>query len=138
MQNTWRHALAGLTHYADGAVEYMELERFEREFELYHQVIRIPFFQSYRKWKSFIEWKTNVKTHLKPLEEKLETYLRAIMKTNLKIMISSQPMSDSADPWPRPCATPSIKNPRNRKMLRTAKKVSSMAAVASLPARAVR
>ena len=41
----------------------MPLEQFEREFALYHRVIRIPFFQSYRTWKSFAEWKTNVKSH---------------------------------------------------------------------------
>ena len=41
----------------------MPLKQFEREYQLYQHVICIPFFTSYRKWKSFVEWKTTVKTH---------------------------------------------------------------------------
>jgi len=59
-----------------GATEFTSLGQFEREFFLYSYVKTIPFFKSYRLWKSFKDWKTNVRARkvsscIENLEENL-------------------------------------------------------------------
>ena len=44
-----------------GESEFTSLEQWEREYRLFGQLHRIPFFKKYRKWKGFSVWKKSVR-----------------------------------------------------------------------------
>ena len=46
----------GIAHFYKGEVNFISLETWERDFYLYRRLKRIPFFNKYRKWKSFSLW----------------------------------------------------------------------------------
>lgn len=52
---------AGITHFTGKDSEFSSLEQWEREYRLFGQMNRIPFFSKYRIWKSFVVWKKNVR-----------------------------------------------------------------------------
>ena len=45
---------------ANGQGTYTPINQWKREYELYHQLLKIPFFARYRKWKCFKLWKNTV------------------------------------------------------------------------------
>ena len=51
----------GVSHVVDGHIEHWSIRAFEREFALFHKMIRLPFFERYPIWKAFNFWRTNVK-----------------------------------------------------------------------------
>ena len=50
----------GITHFCGDDSEFTSIHQYEREYYLYNMVTSIPFFQKYRKWKTFVTWKKNV------------------------------------------------------------------------------
>ncbi|GBG25533.1 Dynein heavy chain 6, axonemal [Hondaea fermentalgiana] len=48
-------------HYPNGSTDFVSMHQFEREFYLFSQINRIDFFRKYRIWKSFKDWKRNVR-----------------------------------------------------------------------------
>ena len=52
---------SGMTHFTGVNSDFTPLHQWEREYGLFHQMRRIPFFAKYRAWKTFSVWKKNVK-----------------------------------------------------------------------------
>jgi dynein heavy chain len=52
----------GVTHYSGGAVYASSLDQWEREHNIFHAIFEIPFFQKFRRWKTFYYWKRHVRT----------------------------------------------------------------------------
>ena len=51
----------GLTTQLDmDEVEFVPLDDFEREYQIYNQIVSLPFFSQYHKWKGFTQWKNEV------------------------------------------------------------------------------
>ncbi|KAE9347052.1 Dynein heavy chain 6, axonemal [Phytophthora rubi] len=50
----------GVTHFAPDGVEFLPLQRFERENYIYSLLTKLPFFKKYRIWKRFTIWKRAV------------------------------------------------------------------------------
>ncbi|KAJ3357634.1 Dynein heavy chain 6, axonemal, partial [Kappamyces sp. JEL0680] len=51
----------GVTHInSSGQGTFTPIAQWKREYELYHQLLKIPFFSRYRKWKCFTLWKNTV------------------------------------------------------------------------------
>eukprot|EP01029_Cantina_marsupialis_P009144 TRINITY_DN2137_c0_g5_i1.p1 TRINITY_DN2137_c0_g5~~TRINITY_DN2137_c0_g5_i1.p1 ORF type:complete len:3984 (-),score=1416.37 TRINITY_DN2137_c0_g5_i1:203-12154(-) len=66
----------GITHFVGNDSEFTSLAQWEREYHLFNVVRRIPFFEKYRKWKSFRVWRKNVSyfkigEHKKVLKDQL-------------------------------------------------------------------
>lgn len=63
--NYYTLSKAGITHFQgdNGTVssEFTHLEQFEREHYIFSLLSQLPFFQKYKKWKKFIQWKQNVR-----------------------------------------------------------------------------
>ena len=52
---------SGVTHFVGVASsDFVSLPQFEREFRLFHSIMRIPFFRKYRAWKAFTQWKKGI------------------------------------------------------------------------------
>ena len=51
----------GVTETVGSSVDFVPLPDFEREYYLYHTIIRIPFFAKYRRWKAFTEWRRGIR-----------------------------------------------------------------------------
>lgn len=52
---------AGVTHFQGVAnSEFSDLAHFEREYRLFHAIMRIPFFKKQRVWKAFTGWKKGI------------------------------------------------------------------------------
>ena len=47
----------GVTYYTDGVTEFLTLEEWDREYNLYKRLKKINFFNQYKKWKNFSLWK---------------------------------------------------------------------------------
>ena len=47
----------GVTYYTDGSTEFLSLEEWDREYNLYKRLKKINFFNQYKKWKNFSLWK---------------------------------------------------------------------------------
>ena len=54
-------SLQGITHNATDEVEFTKLSRWEKEYKYYQNLIRIPTFANFRKWKAFVVWRRNVR-----------------------------------------------------------------------------
>ncbi|KAI4873222.1 hypothetical protein NFI96_025127 [Prochilodus magdalenae] len=52
----------GVTHYCEGQVDFLPLERWEQEYRYHRRLLRIPAFALFRKWKAFRVWRTNVRS----------------------------------------------------------------------------
>jgi dynein heavy chain, axonemal len=52
---------AGITHFRNSDSDFTSLDRWEREFILFHRIKSINFFKKYRQWKSFTVWKRAIK-----------------------------------------------------------------------------
>ncbi|KAH8057234.1 dynein light chain binding protein [Aureococcus anophagefferens] len=52
---------SGMTHFTGVNSDFTPLHQWEREYGLFHEMRRIPFFAKYRAWKTFSVWKKNVK-----------------------------------------------------------------------------
>ncbi|XP_072525800.1 dynein axonemal heavy chain 6 [Salminus brasiliensis] len=52
----------GVTHYCEGQVDFLPLERWEQEYHYHRRLLRIPAFALFRKWKAFRVWRTNVRS----------------------------------------------------------------------------
>lgn len=48
-------------HHPGGGTDFVSMQQYEREYYLFSQITRISFFHKYRMWKSFKEWKHNVR-----------------------------------------------------------------------------
>ncbi|XP_054978204.1 dynein axonemal heavy chain 6 [Sorex araneus] len=51
-----------VTHILSYDIEYNELERWEQEYLYHRELIKIPIFSLFRKWKAFTVWKKNVRS----------------------------------------------------------------------------
>ena len=47
-----------MTHYSNGELDYISLQEWQRDQEMYRKIIRIPFYEKYRRWKMFSMWKS--------------------------------------------------------------------------------
>ena len=47
----------GVTYFVNGTTDFLTLDEWEREYQLYNSVMAIPFFKTYKKWKNFSLWK---------------------------------------------------------------------------------
>ena len=47
----------GIVHFVNGDTTFLTIPEWEREMRLYRSIKRKPFFQKYKKWKTFSEWK---------------------------------------------------------------------------------
>ncbi|GMI17677.1 hypothetical protein TrLO_g10552 [Triparma laevis f. longispina] len=50
----------GITCENAGSIEFVSLPDFEREYQIYNQISKLPFFRQYHKWKGFTQWKNTV------------------------------------------------------------------------------
>ena len=51
----------GITRVSQGESDFTTLEHFEHEYSLYDGIMKLHFFQRYRKWKNFTVWKKNIR-----------------------------------------------------------------------------
>lgn len=54
--------LQGVTHFFKGTAEFVTLDAWLRERDIYSKMMNIPFFARFRAWKSYTAWKKNVRT----------------------------------------------------------------------------
>ena len=47
----------GVTYFTDGVTEFLSLDEWDREYNLYKRLKNIKFFNQYKKWKNFSLWK---------------------------------------------------------------------------------
>ena len=52
---------ASVTRFVDNVAEFTSLEQWEREHDLFEQIIQIPLFKQYRMWKAYSVWRRNVR-----------------------------------------------------------------------------
>ena len=88
---------AGVTSYANDEGDFISLERWMDECKIFNQVVEIPFFAKYRKWKTFFFWwkyvrktliagcKQHLLENLFLLNKDLSEPLIAIRKTSFAI-----------------------------------------------------
>ena len=55
--NYYTLSAQGLTHFHKGQVLFTPLDQWQREYYLFTSMMNIPFFNRYKKWKSFRIWK---------------------------------------------------------------------------------
>ena len=48
---------SGVTHFADGSVEFTPLDQWEREYHLFNQISQLNVFRMYKLWKGWATWK---------------------------------------------------------------------------------
>jgi len=51
-------SIRGVTHYANGELDYQDLSDWQRDQEMYRKIIQIAFFEKYQRWKLFSVWKS--------------------------------------------------------------------------------
>lgn len=51
-------SIRGVTHYANGELDYQDLSEWQRDQEMYRKIIKISFFEKYQRWKLFSVWKS--------------------------------------------------------------------------------
>ncbi|CAM9277540.1 unnamed protein product [Ascophyllum nodosum] len=61
-QDYYTLSRAGITRLGDSSGDFTPLDRWEKEYAIFHEIKRIPFFERYRRWKSYTVWKRIVKT----------------------------------------------------------------------------
>lgn len=54
---------AGVTQFTGNSAEFAELSTWEREFRIFHEIRALPVFSNYKRWKSFIIWRSLVRRH---------------------------------------------------------------------------
>jgi dynein heavy chain len=55
------HLEKGITHFDNrGHGEFTNLKQWLREYQLFHNLLKIPFFAKYRAWKCFSQWRQSV------------------------------------------------------------------------------
>ncbi|XP_051785909.1 dynein axonemal heavy chain 6 [Erpetoichthys calabaricus] len=72
----------GVTHNLFGEVDYLDLPRWEKEYTCHRNLLKIPIFALFRKWKAFKVWRKNV------LSKKINTS-RTALQNNLFIVNDS-------------------------------------------------
>ena len=90
---------AGVTHFIDGQAEFTPLDQWEREYNLYNQIITLDVFRQYKLWKGFATWKKCVRhkktRHCKQmLERNLYILNPVFQKSLLKISNFCHQLSD--------------------------------------------
>ncbi|KAH8045613.1 dynein light chain binding protein [Aureococcus anophagefferens] len=55
---------SGMTHFTGVNSDFTPLHQWEREYGLFHEMRRIPFFAKYRAWKTFSVWKKRSGTRI--------------------------------------------------------------------------
>jgi dynein heavy chain len=50
-------SIRGVTHYSNGELDFISLQEWQRDQEMYRKIIMIPFFERYGHWKMFSVWK---------------------------------------------------------------------------------
>lgn len=51
-------SIRGVTHYANGELDYQDLSEWQRDQEMYRKIVQIKFFARYQHWKMFSVWKS--------------------------------------------------------------------------------
>ncbi|XP_036080207.1 dynein heavy chain 6, axonemal isoform X2 [Rousettus aegyptiacus] len=51
-----------ITHIYNDDIEFIEIDRWEQEYLYHRELIKIPIFSLFRKWKAFNVWKKNVRS----------------------------------------------------------------------------
>lgn len=60
----------GVTRIYDGDTEFTDLDRWEQEYKFYCKLVKISAFKLFRKWRSFMVWRTNVTRHKTEIRRK--------------------------------------------------------------------
>lgn len=58
--NYYTLSAQGLTHFHKGQVLFTPLDQWQREYYLFTSMMNIPFFNQYKKWKTFRSWKKSI------------------------------------------------------------------------------
>lgn len=58
--NFWTLSLKGLTHFNRPVVDFIPLDQWMRENDLFSQIMTIPFFKYQRQWRHFKTWHRNI------------------------------------------------------------------------------
>eukprot|EP00755_Sulcionema_specki_P020771 Sspe_Gene.12750::Locus_4355_Transcript_2_2_Confidence_0.222_Length_4895::g.12750::m.12750/K10408/DNAH; dynein heavy chain, axonemal len=81
--NYFTIAKEGVTHVQNGEADFIPLEEWLREYRIFSNVLGIPFFRKFRRWKAFFTWKKHVRrTRVTKYKEYLEENL-FILNTDL-------------------------------------------------------
>eukprot|EP00033_Pygsuia_biforma_P005221 GCRY01005741.1.p1 GENE.GCRY01005741.1~~GCRY01005741.1.p1 ORF type:complete len:420 (+),score=56.62 GCRY01005741.1:165-1424(+) len=75
---------SGVTHFVKNTADFIALEQWQREHDLFHQIITIPTFHKYRKWKAYSVWRNNVRSKKMALCENMLHNNLFILNTNLR------------------------------------------------------
>ena len=71
----------GVTHIINSEADFTPLKQWEREHAIFHNIFEIPFFQKFRRWKTFYFWKKYIrKTTIDKYKDFLEENLFILNK----------------------------------------------------------
>ena len=59
--NYFTMAKEGVTHVQHGEADFLPLDNWVREHDVFHKTLGIPFFTKYRRWKTFYTWRNHVR-----------------------------------------------------------------------------
>lgn len=75
-------SIRGVTHYANGELEYQDLADWQRDQEMYRKITAKKFFRMYQKWKLFSVWKSAMRNQrLQKCSRHLNQHLFALDPT---------------------------------------------------------
>ncbi|KAJ9454440.1 Dynein-1-beta heavy chain [Diplonema papillatum] len=77
--NYFTMAKEGVTHVQNGDADFIPLDSWVHEHDIFHRMLKIPFFSQYRKWKTFVGWKKHVR------QSRVAAY-KAFLEENLFIL----------------------------------------------------
>ena len=81
--NYFTMAKEGVTHVQQGEADFLPLDCWVREHDVFNKILSIPFFSKYRRWKTFYTWRNHVRrTRIMQYKEFLEENL-FILNTDL-------------------------------------------------------
>jgi len=79
--NCYTMSAGGITHHVNGTADCISLQQWEREHGIFHSMFEIPFFQKFRRWKTFYYWKRYVRTTtVQKYKDYLEDHLYVLDK----------------------------------------------------------
>lgn len=90
----------GLTHFYGSTVQHQSLQQWLHEYQLFHQMFQIPFFQRYRQYKQFKVWKqytTYRRTH--SAKKQLDGHLFSLQPTLQACLYTIQQLLFDVTQW---------------------------------------
>jgi dynein heavy chain len=81
----------GITRFSNDESEFTSLTEWEKEYALFNGIRKIRFFDIYRVWKSFTQWKRSFRFRkmdaaAKEIQENLAIFTPALQKTHLQLI----------------------------------------------------